>query len=301
MTNLERAVKKMQEYKAKLAQKEKEKAEKKKQREKDKKEAKRIAHKKKLKVKQNRRAYLKRRAVILEEKKKNHDKYAYYMVVIMYNHKFKRSIARRWWRNDAYEDYYNAIEKNQAEVLCPLEVREITNGGVKNGKDTYKAKYEIMIIEKITGEDDKVSKFRDGEGKFIENEIVDSDYKIIAKHDWLLEEKFIVGGYHPLKDKKDAHFILNEILLKDNCRDNIKRLFTYKRLLVIQYDTDFDYIVCKSNKEAERLYDILEKMVNKMKVGKYILFTNKLSRHMSTWMLNELEMKNGRSRKSATC
>ena len=220
------------------------------------------------------------------------------MIVIMKNKKRIKRIGTTWWKTAAYEIYNNAIEENQSNVICPVEIHETTNGIPKDGNSTIDMKYEIMIVEKIDEDEDKVKKFRNEDGKFIDNIITDSNYKILAKHSWLIEEKFSVYGFHPKKQRKDAHYILNEMILKDSCRDNTKRIFLYNNKVVIQYDTDFDFITCKTDKEAERLYDILEKKVNKPKKNKFILFTDKLNKHMSTWFLNELEKKTGWSREA---
>ena len=289
MTQLEKLLKRREEDRLKKLERERIKAEKKAEREKIKK----LARKKMLKSKQNKRAYKKRRAIILKEKAKNNDKYAYYMVVIMKNGKRVKRIGTTWWRNDAFDMYNEAVEENHSSVLCPLKIVETTYGKAQDGKYTKSMKYEIMIVEKVGEEEDKVSKFRDEEGKFIDNVITDSDYKIIAKDEWLVEEKFSVYGYHPKKNKKDAHFILNEMVLKDACRDNVKRVFLFHDKIVIQYDTDFDFIVCKTKDDAERLYDILEKKVIKLKKNKFILFTDKLTKFMTTWFLNEMEKKTG--------
>jgi hypothetical protein len=294
MTQLEKLLQKREKERLKKEEIERKIAEKKAEKER----LKKIKHKKMLKKKQNRRAYVKRRAVQLEERKKNNDKYAYYMVVIMKNKRRIKRIGTTWWKNDALEMYNNAIEENKSSVLCPVEIYETADGRPINGSSTIDMKFEIMLVEKVGKDEEKVKKFRNEDGKLIDNVIVDSDYKIVAKHDWLVEEKFSVYGYHPKKQRKDAHFVLNEMLLKDYGRDNTKRVFIYKNKLVIQYDSDFDFVTCKTEGEAERLYDILEKAVKKDKKNKFILFTDKLSRGMSTWIINELEKKTGWRRES---
>lgn len=301
MTQLEKILKRREEDRLKKEERERKKAEKeaeKKRKKVEKERLKKIAHKKKLKSAQNKRAYKKRRAVQLEERRKKHDKYAYYMVVVMKNQKRIKRIGTTWWKTDAYEIYNNAIEENESSIMCPVEISETTNGVAKNGNSTIDMKYEIMIVEKVGEEENKVNKFKNEDGKFIDNVIVDSDYKIIAKHNWMVEEKFNVYGFHPKKQRKDAHFILNEMLLKDSCRDNVKRVFIYNNKLVIQYDSDFDFVICKTDKEADRLYEILEKRVNKPKKNKFILFTDKLNKHMTTWFLNEMEKKTGWTREA---
>ena len=296
MTQLEKILKRREEEKQRKLERERKRAEKKAEKER----LKKIAHKKKLKSKQNKRAYKKRRAVILAEKKKNNDKYAYYMVVVMKNRRRVKRIGTTWWRNDAYDMYNNAVEENMKSVLCPMAVLETSDGIAINGKLTKPVKYEIMIVEKVGADVEKAKKFKNEFGKFVENVITDSDYKIIAKHDWLVEEKFKVYGYHPVKDKKTAHFILKEILLKDVCRENIKRIFLYQEHIIIQYDLEYDFISCKSYEEAERLYDILEKAVKKLKQNKYILFTDKLNRRLSSWIIDELQNKTGQKNRKRT-
>lgn len=295
-SRLEKALQKLRETKAKKEERERQKIIKKAERDAEKNLLKKKEHVRKLRRKQNKRAYAKRRKLVLDDKAKNNDKYAWYMVVIMKNRKRIKSIKRTWWKNTAFDVYNDAIKKNESSVLCPIEITETTDGIKKGGKKTVDMKYEILIVEKLgnnTEESDKIRKFRNEEGKFIDNVIVDDNYKIIAKHDWKVEEKFVVYGFHPKKNRKDAHYILDELLLKDCSRENLKRVFIYANKLIIQYDSDIDFVKCKTHEEAQRLYDILEKAVKKEKKNRFILFTDRLTRHMSTWILNELEKKTG--------
>ena len=295
MTQLEKILKRREEERLRKEEKARIKEEKRLAKEEEKKKK----HKKALRKRQNRRAYKKRRAVELEERKQKGDKFAWHMVVIMKNQKRVKRLGATWWKTDAFQIYSDAIEENKASVLCPVEIHETDTKLQKKGVSSIDMKYEILVVQKTNTPEDNVKKFRNEEGKFIDNVIVDNEnYKIIAKHDWLVEEKFNVYGFHPKKARKDAHYILNEMLLKDSCRDNVKRVFTFNNKLVIQYDTDFDFVTCKTDEEAERLYTILEKNVNKPKKNKFILFTGKLNKHLSTWFLNELEKKTGWERES---
>lgn len=295
MTQLEKAVKKLEEKKLKQLEKERIKEEKRIAKEEEKKKK----HKKLLKKRQNQRAYKKRRAVELEERKSKGDKFAWHMVVIMKNGKRIKRLGATWWKTDAYKIYSDAIEENEKTVLCPVKIHETSEKQQKKGVSSINVKYEILLVQKTNNPENNVKKFRNDDGKLIDNIIVDDDsYKIIAKHDWKIEEKFNVYGFHPEKGRKDIHFILDDLLLKNVCRDNIKRVFTYNNKVVIQYDSDFDFITCKTDDEADRLYTILEKTVNKPKKNKFILFTGKLNRHLSTWFLNELEKKTGWERET---
>ena len=243
------------------AEREQRKAEKeriKKEKEEEKKRLKRIEHKKKLKHKQNQRYYKKVKAKRLQENK--------------------------------------AIEENQATVKFPVQIHEGNEKRQKDGERSINATYEIMILQR-TPEGQQINSFRNKSGKFIPNIIIDDEnYTIIAKHEWLVEETFNVYGYHPVKDRKTFDFVLNEMVLKDCERDNIKRIFSFNNRVLIQYDSDIDIITCKTASDAKRLYSELKKTTDG---NKFLIFTEGMtSKNISTWVLNKLEEKTGWKRSS---
>ena len=269
----------------KKTKKEQEKLEKLKQKELEKKKK----HKQKLRVKQNRRAYLKKRQVILDEKEKNGDVHAYHMVLIMKNNKKIRRIKATWWKVKAFEIYNEELRKNREEVSFPVNFTEKMNIG-KIGS----VKYEIMVIQR-TDDNDASNRLRNKDGEFVENVITDqSNYIILAKDDWYIEETFNVYGYHPKKDRKTFRFILNEIILKNTDKYNSKRLFIYNNRLIIQSNDDFDFVTCKTQSETERLYHELQKKVD----NKYVYFTGYLSKSLTSDFLDKMQEKTGWSRET---
>ena len=273
-----------------------EKTEKKRIREEKKKEKlrlKKIEHKKKLRHKQNKRAYAKRRDIILKERQKKGDEYAYFTILLCKNRKRIKRIGASWWKTDAYAIYNNAIEENRKNVRFPVKLLTSSIDTIRE-KNKIPVKYEILLIKKIKNDEETVAQFRNNEGKFVNNIIVDKkEHVIIAKEEWFVEETFNVYGYHPIKDRKTYNFILNEIILKDfSGKFDTRRIITFNNKLIIQYVDDFDFVICKNSQECQRLYNELEKDITKMK-NKYILFMGKLSKPLRTWMLNEIEEKTG--------
>lgn len=252
--------------------------------------------KKKLKKIQNQKYYKKVKDEREKYRKEKGDKRAYHMIVIMKNYKKKKRLAFTWWMTDAFEKYNQYIEENRKNVRYPIKISETNEKKQKKGIKSTNTLYEIMILQK-TNDEQYHAKFRNEYGKFVDNVIIDnSDYNIIAKDEWYVEETFHVYGYHPIKDRKTFDFILNEIILKDNNKENIKRVFTYKNKLIIQYNNDIDMVSCKTAGEAKRLYAALDKSVSDKK---YILFTGSLcTKNMSTWVLNKMEEKTGWTRNS---
>ena len=265
---------------------------KRKEKEKEKLRLKREKHRKVMRSRQNRRYYKKVRAKQLKEREKNGDVYGYYMVLLMKNRKRMDKIGKALWKSNAYKLFNDAIAENRERVKYPERISKKTSDG-----ESHTNEYEILIVQRIPPESftDNVTFIRDEHGKFIEHAVIDNDhYIILDKAEWYVEDKFNVYGYHPIKDRKSFDFIMDNIILKNLERDTCRRIFTFRNKLVVQYDSDFDFITCKTVKEAERLYDTIEKETDG---NPYLLFTGRLSRDMSSWFLDELEEKTGWSRK----
>lgn len=286
----------LKEEKAERERKRAEREEKKRLKELAKKEERRKKHKKVMRHRQNQRYYKKKRKAILKEHQEKGDVYAYHMVLVMRNNSVVERIGAAWWRSTAYEIYNKAIEKNREEVKFPLLITEKKEFGKTEVRSPQKEKFEIMIVQRIKEGESNVAHFRDEYGRFVENVIVNDRgaHVIVDKDYWLVPESFKVYGYHPMKDRKDFDFILNELVLNRDKHPDIRRVFTYLNKLIIQYDLDFDFVTCKTKTEAQRLYNTLEKYVGD---NDYVFFTGTISsREQSILFLNKLEEKTGWSR-----
>ena len=91
--------KRLMEIAAEKEAKKKERERIKQEKEKEKKRLKKIEHKKKLRQKQNRRAYLKRRKVILDERKAKGDEYGYFSNFAHYDFELD---GKRWMTSEHY-------------------------------------------------------------------------------------------------------------------------------------------------------------------------------------------------------
>lgn len=255
------------------------------EREKEKKRIKKEKHKKAVRHKQNARYYKKKRAAVLKERAKIGDEKGYFMVLIMKDRKRMKKLGSATWKTDAYKIFNEAVEQNRREVKYPLKVFDRNDRG-------RKADHDIIIVQRVSSDDEIVTHFRDEDGRFVEHSVIDySGYKIIDKAEWFIEETFSVYGYHPEKDRKDFTFILNELVLKDISPETSRNIFVYADKVFIQHNDYFDYIRCKSNREAERLYDAIYKAVDG---NKYIVFTGRAPRELSRWIKDNIKEMTGR-------
>lgn len=289
MKSLIRLQKEAEEKKRKKEERER----KKKEKELEKQEKKKIAHKKKLKQKQNKRCYAKRRAKELELRKKNGDEYAYFTILLTKNRKRIKRIGAAWWKTDAYKIYNEAIEKNNSIVEFPIKYRDKSNTTIQP------VIYEIVLIKKVNENDETIARFRNCDGKFVDNIIIDKiQHIIVAKSEWLVEETFNVYGYHPIKDRKNYSFILNNIILDNVTKKyDIITIMTYKNKLLINYVDDFDFVTCRNSEEAQRLYIKLEKDIPK-NYKKNVLFLGEVSKNRTNIIIDKMVEKTGWSRQS---
>lgn len=259
----------------------------KKEKEEEKKRLKKIEHKKMLKKKQNKRAYAKRKKALQKEREENGIEMGYYGIYITKNRKRIRFVGSSRRKDVAYKIYTSAIEGNREKVKFPQTV-------FTSNKQPTPVKYEILLVKKIDKDEDVVTSFRDENGKYVDNVIVDwDDHVIVEKNEWLVEELFGIYGYHPRKDRKKYSFILEKLLLdNEDVGEQMRRVMVYKNKLIIQYLEDFDFVTCYDNDQCKQLYDKLLTDVTNLK-KKYIVFMGELAPGLISQWIDNFENKTG--------
>jgi hypothetical protein len=270
----------------KQKEKEKKKLENYKKRLKKKREKYKPIHLKNLEKKHNAKAYQKRRKKVLEEKKKNGDVQGYYRIILTKNYTQTKELSPSRWLLTAYKKFNDYIKENNDNIICEKICTKTQN-------NITPVKYEILLLKKINPETDNgIRELKNDNGLFVENKISNNNqYAIIAKNDWFIPETYNVYGYNPQTDKKTGKWILDNILLKNCNKDNLKNIFIFNEKLIIQYNLDFDFITCKNKEECIRLYNNLEYRCSNL--TKYIVFTGFLSDNRKKWMNDKIKEKTG--------
>lgn len=290
------SLKRMLQRKAEQAERKRIREEKKKERELQKLKEKKERRKKKLKSKNNKKYYAKIKRKREKEREKMGEEIGHFRIILTKNRKKFKTLGRYHSKIKALCAFNNAIENNQKEINFPIKYL------TTNKSETYEVLYEILLIKSEKEDENgelKIVQFRNAEGKFVDNIITDSNkHVIVDKHVWNIEENFHVYGYHPTKDRKDFNFILNEMVLKDlNSKDDMRSILTYANKVIIKYYDDFDFILCKTTQDANRLVVELERKIPK-KLKKYILFLGEISQNKVSYWIDRLVEKTGWSRQA---
>ena len=236
--------------------------------------------------------YVKKRAEKIKERENNGDLPGYYGIYITLNKKKLRCEGRFKYRTDAIRKYEELVEENHKSVKFP---KTFTKSYLLPKRFEYKPKYEeqifeILLVKRVSECDDKVSMFRNKDGAFIENEVVDKDVTIIRKEDWLVEETFNECGSNPRYDRKNYSYIIDTHFSEKSTRNTSKRVFYYNRSVFIQYDEDITFFTCKTVKQAEMLYN---KLFNEVKKDRYTLFSGQLNKRLVPELVRTLSEKTG--------
>lgn len=295
MYSLKRLLEIEAERKKRKEEKQKIKAEKEAQKKAERKEK----RKKKLKHKQNQKYYAKVKKKNEAMRKKLGDKNTYCMILLVRDKKRIERFGASWWRTDAQKLYNDLLEANRKNVKFPVKIRSDWRG--KSIKENTKyAKWEIVLVERTSKEDDNITQFRNDDGKFINVEIIDNqEYKVIARDEWYIEERFNVYGYHPKKDRKDYSFIVNELFLKkiEQIHD-ILRVNILNNKIFISHSEDFDFITCKNHDEAERLYTAFQNDERLSKNKNVVFFGNFVGRSQIIEVYDKMIEKTGWDREA---
>lgn len=247
-----------------------------------------------LRKKINKKYYASKVAAKAEQRIKSGDEEGFYSIYITHNRNRVMWVGSAVWKSDAYDIFNTAIEMNRESSMVP-QIQTTNSVSInykeKNQQDAF---FEIIIVKKITDSDESSIQIRDDSGKFIENVIVDSNEHVIVNKDkWFVEETFNVYGYHPVRDRKDAMFIYENIILNNLRPDgDPKRIRTLHNKLIIEDFYDFDFVIAKDANDCQRLYHALMKKASIDKC-KQIVFTGEIPYNLTTATYDKIEEKTG--------
>lgn len=201
-----------------------------------------------------------------------------FIIYFVKNKEYNKTYAWYAWKFGSMEKFKKLVTTNHERSICP---RLYESRAKRSGEQPVK--YEILIKQKIDPSvETNESLFRDELGASITVKTDDPEWRILAKDDWYIEENFYLYGYHPKYDRKDAKFIIDNVIMKYVEEYSICRIFIWKSYLFIENDDDFTFVLTKASDEAVRLYNILYDRLSQIE---NLYFTGTLSKgSIPTWV-----------------
>lgn len=190
------------------------------------------------------------------------------IIVTSYNKQISQLYSNNLYSR-ALKKFNELVEENRKNVIFPIKY--ISNKNIS--RQLCESKYEILLIKYVPEGENKVTELKDEYGKYVKNEIENRQWAVMEKHEYLIEETFFVYGYNPRTERKDFSFIFENFINKNkNNNEYFKRVILFLNKLVIEYDNDLDFVVCKNKEDAIRLYNAIEERCKKEKI-KNIFFS----------------------------
>ena len=115
--------------------------------------------------------------------------------------------------------------------------------------------------------------FRDKNEKIVKVKTDNEEWAVVLKEPWYKEEKFIVNNMNPVREKKTANWICDNLIEKDLSQNNFKKVLLWHNYLIIDADNGFDFCIAKTTNTATNLYIAL---LNKYSETNYIYFIGEL-------------------------
>lgn len=188
----------------------------------------------------------------LKSRMQKGDVHNWYNIFLVKNKVKIKHLYTRPWKTDAYALFSKEKEKNQVKFPRCYE-RD------KYG-ETHFVKYELLLVENVDPDNNgTTSLLRNEFGRFVEHTVIGKNAQIIDKCPYYIEDDFYVYGYHPLKERKNYDFILNELFLKKHPDITLRRVYVFYNKLIVKSDISLDIITCRNAKDARRLYNQLLK------------------------------------------
>lgn len=191
-----------------------------------------------------------------------------YRVILTRNGEYKSTLHKCLTRETSFMNF-NRIKANSDLVL--FEKKYVNYRGIKP------VSYMIYLVKDFE-EGDIPRKIRDKEGNLVNEEPIGYDkWIILDSAPYRLEEEFSIYGYDNKIDRKGFTDIV-KILMKDVNKSGVyKEIVVVHNKLLIYNEEDFDMVICKCKKDAQRLHHTLFHALSKLKL-KNLLFLGTASK-----------------------
>lgn len=184
-----------------------------------------------------------------------------YRVILTKNGEYKKTFHRCKKRKTAFKHYHTI--KGGNEVLFPKKF--INYNGIKP------VEYALYVV-KDHEKDDDLRVLRDEYGRLYTEEVLFDKWTALASCPYNLEENFYVYGYNPIHERLDAKEIIDKIVKGSNNAVNLKQIVVVHNKLIIYNENQFDMVICKCKKDAQRLHHLLKKIAKENKYKNLLFF-----------------------------
>lgn len=171
-----------------------------------------------------------------------------YRTILVKNDTYKKTLHKCKTRETAFINFNRINEENN--VL--FERKFLNYNGLKP------VKYKIFVV-KDNEEDDELRIVRDKLGRLVKEEPIFGIWTILGDAEYKIEETFWVHGYDSRNDRKTIKDIIGLLMLNMGVDKKTKQVVVVHNKLLIYDEEQFDMVITKCKKDAQRLHHALSK------------------------------------------
>ncbi len=200
-----------------------------------------------------------------------------YKIISFHNGKQCGFHGKFYDSKDAYKKIKELLAENKKIVFPKM---------VENNEILGSSRYEYIILEKNRDGSKTNLEQRNEFGKMVEQRLNSEKWVILDKFSYDVEETFWVWGFNPNTERKTFQWIYENIVFDGiETKYDLKRVFLYKnKILVKNDDNEMDMILCKTQSDSVRFYNLIEEW-------------NKKTKNKQIFMMGSLNLPGDRKRK----
>jgi len=178
-----------------------------------------------------------------------------YRIILTKNGEYKKTLHKCRKEKTSYVNF-NKIKMDN-DVLFKKEF--VNNNGI------VPVKYKIYVVKDYE-ETDKPRLVRDKLGKLVYEKPIYGIWTILHDSNYDIEETFWVYGYNKRKDRKIIADIIQLLMMGMGDPKKTKQVVVVNNKLLIHVEDQFEMVICKCKKDAQRLHHTLAKAASDNKI-----------------------------------
>ena len=178
-----------------------------------------------------------------------------YRVILTKNGEYKKTLHKCKTHDTSFINF-NKI-KMENNVLFKKEFI--------NYKGIIPVKHKIYVVKDYE-ETDKPRLVRNRYGKLMNEKPIFGIWTVLHDSEYELEESFWVYGYDSKADRKSILDIIGLLMIGMGDKQKTKQVVVVNNKLLIHVEDQFEMVICKCKKDAQRLHHALAKAVTDNKI-----------------------------------
>lgn len=183
-----------------------------------------------------------------------------YRIILLKNGEYKKTLHRCKTKDTSFKRY-QVIKKENEGILFPRQY--INSRGIRS------VRYQIYVVKDFE-EEDKERTIRDDFGRVRKEKPLFGIWTPLASHEYNIEETFWLYGHSPITDRKTIYDIMRPLMSGAHRLKYTKQIIVVHNKLVIHSEEEFNMVICKNKKDAQRLHHALHKAAKKNRLKSLI-------------------------------